>query len=353
MNELSNRRDSTLDAAKGIGILLVVFAHINLFEPWQSIIYGFHMPLFYTISGMLFRKERYSGFWDFFKRRLKTLILPYLLFSFLSLLFATALFLMNPEAGSTSKLSSYFIQIFIAQRSGKLYNNPLWFVPNLLLLECMYYYLSGIKSKPLLYLVIFVLVVFGWYTESAYCPWDFAVLPWNFSSALFAMGYYAIGNNFRGVLTDPIPPLLRNSPVLRRVIIMIVCFAIEVPLAILNGHVTIGSRELNNGFIFYATGILGTMGTLALAGLLKNSRFFTFCGRASFYIMATHTVFETMVFIVMKRAFSYSMDPSLNSWGQSTFVLIVVTIMSVVFSWLYMKAKARIQEKHQKHAAAA
>ena len=43
-----------LDALRGIGILLVLLAHNN--PPFIRFIFGFHMPLFYALSGYLFKE---------------------------------------------------------------------------------------------------------------------------------------------------------------------------------------------------------------------------------------------------------------------------------------------------------
>lgn len=59
------KRDNVIDVAKGIGIVLVVFAHINFTEPIQFFIYSFHMPLFFIISGVLFTKEKYPSLKQF------------------------------------------------------------------------------------------------------------------------------------------------------------------------------------------------------------------------------------------------------------------------------------------------
>lgn len=53
------KRDKNIDIVKGIGILLVVFAHI--FHN-SGIIYQFHMPLFFILSGaaMTYSKSGFS-----------------------------------------------------------------------------------------------------------------------------------------------------------------------------------------------------------------------------------------------------------------------------------------------------
>lgn len=47
----------TIMAARGIGIILVVFGHINPTGALVVNVYGFHMPLFFFLSGMTLRRE--------------------------------------------------------------------------------------------------------------------------------------------------------------------------------------------------------------------------------------------------------------------------------------------------------
>ena len=76
-----NERINTLDIAKGIGIIFVVFAHINYTPELLTPIYSFHMLLFFILAGMVFQREKFTSFGEFLKRRWKTMIKPYLVFS--------------------------------------------------------------------------------------------------------------------------------------------------------------------------------------------------------------------------------------------------------------------------------
>lgn len=51
-------RIETIDIAKGLGILFVVWSHAK--GPFTPYMYQFHMPLFFLISGFLFN-SRNSG----------------------------------------------------------------------------------------------------------------------------------------------------------------------------------------------------------------------------------------------------------------------------------------------------
>lgn len=106
-----------LDLAKGIGILLVVWAHILITGWSHQIIYAFHMPLFFFISGMLFNKAKYSSFRQFITARAKRLLVPYLIYSIASwALWAGFRFLRGDEVES---FWLPLLQIIIAKGSGE------------------------------------------------------------------------------------------------------------------------------------------------------------------------------------------------------------------------------------------
>ena len=93
-----NKRIDSIDVAKGIGIILVVFAHTivpQLRENGKAagflwiFIYNFHMPLFFFLSGILFEKglAKYTDKRKFILGKLKYLMLPYLTFSVFAYVF--------------------------------------------------------------------------------------------------------------------------------------------------------------------------------------------------------------------------------------------------------------------------
>lgn len=86
-------RVAWIDVARALGIMLVVFGHVERglmssqilsSEVWQKVdfmIYTFHMPLFFYLSGMNIRQSRTKP--GFFARRAKGIVLPYIVFSLL------------------------------------------------------------------------------------------------------------------------------------------------------------------------------------------------------------------------------------------------------------------------------
>ncbi|WP_019026669.1 acyltransferase family protein [Colwellia piezophila] len=158
------KRTDWVDYAKGIGIILVVYGHvarglfdagINIPESFyrlsDSIIYSFHMPLFFFLSGMFF----YSSFKNrgpikLINSKIDTIVYPYLLWSILQ--GGIEVGLSNFTNGS-SNLSEVF---------GLLWNPraQFWFLYALfscfILSTAIYMFVNEKMTKWLLILFIFI-----------------------------------------------------------------------------------------------------------------------------------------------------------------------------------------------------
>lgn len=91
-----NTRNRTIDTAKAILILLMAFGHTilmvgvtntpGIYSALNTLIYSFHMPAFFIISGMLFNYEKWkSKTLSFYVvSKFKQVIIPYFFFEILS-----------------------------------------------------------------------------------------------------------------------------------------------------------------------------------------------------------------------------------------------------------------------------
>jgi fucose 4-O-acetylase-like acetyltransferase len=92
-----NQRIAWVDYAKGIGIVLVVYGHVTrgifkagigfqdpVFKAIDSVIYSFHMPLFFFLSGLFFENSFIkNGGKKLMLHKLDTIFYPYLIWSVL------------------------------------------------------------------------------------------------------------------------------------------------------------------------------------------------------------------------------------------------------------------------------
>lgn len=287
-------RIDALDVAKGIGMILVVFAHINYTPAILIPIYSVHMPLFFLLAGVVFRREKYPAFRGFLISRLKSLLLPYLFFCLAPI---AASLILERITGMTLLVKNGFLdalwETLIARSSATVVNPPLWFVPCLLAVEILYYFISKLK-KPAVAVVCAALASLGWLLESGLIP--SIPLPWSLDSALFALSFYTTGNLCAPYLKTAVVRIREHR---RKILIclgiLLLCVLIWYPAARANGKISMGSKILNNGFLLYLTGVAGTVGILAVSILLEKSGFLKYLGRNTFCIMGVHYLLKIVM----------------------------------------------------------
>lgn len=140
MEELYNR-NIEFDLMKGIGILLVVIGHLQI--PWNLhlLIYGFHMPLFFFVSGCFAKKREWAIFCE---KNFKKIVVPYLLFSFTLLVVSMFLSLVGGEGLNKGVYFNFFDEhCFIAFKT-------IWFLICLLWVRVIHNMLLYINHVGLL-----------------------------------------------------------------------------------------------------------------------------------------------------------------------------------------------------------
>ena len=75
----SSAREAWIDYLRGFGILLMIIGHTHVWNPIVQWIYGFHMPLFFMLSGYLFDPQKWftSGYRKYLFKRAKNYLVPY------------------------------------------------------------------------------------------------------------------------------------------------------------------------------------------------------------------------------------------------------------------------------------
>ena len=92
---MTNQKFKELDIAKGIAIMAVVLGHAfpdadfgienQIANFIHSFVYGFHMPVFFFIAGLLSAKHRDDQAYPYIKKRAKKLLIPYFALSLVGL----------------------------------------------------------------------------------------------------------------------------------------------------------------------------------------------------------------------------------------------------------------------------
>lgn len=179
--------------AKTIGMLTIIWGHIYYGRTSSAFVYAFHIPLFFVLSGMVFDKSRYSSFGVFLKKKFKSLLLPYAVFSFLTwIIWVVYAFVIHDN------VENYWmplLQTVIAQGSeGYLVHNvPLWFVMCLFSMEVIYYFIAGLQRIYITIITILLAAVS--YFLLNHCSFvDFSAIPWSIDAAMLGIPFYALGH---------------------------------------------------------------------------------------------------------------------------------------------------------------
>jgi fucose 4-O-acetylase-like acetyltransferase len=128
-----------VDYAKAVGMYLVILGHMpeSPYIP-HSLLYSFHMPLFFFISGYL---ERERGFFETLKNGTRTILIPYFLFWLIALAYRLLIsFPRHPEQwGTEIPVLQIISAFFLGGNSRTAWSFPildsLWFLPTLFLLK--------------------------------------------------------------------------------------------------------------------------------------------------------------------------------------------------------------------------
>lgn len=276
-----------IDAAKGILIICVVLGHVLNFESFltgavKTMIYSFHMPAFFVISGILIKPEA-RRFPEFAKRRAKRLLIPYVLFELMGG-FLQMLLLGTEEVNLTGIL--YGILTLHCHTGAD------WFLPTLFAAELLCFIsiqYAGQKPTALLALLGFVLA--------------FAIPDWNYPVAvvrriLVAYGFITAGFLFKRFFTA------KSGPVLLVDIIGIVL------ISCCNGVVDLSVRSFHNPVLYVLGGIAGTCFVLNFSQYLpgKLEQVFAYIGQNSLTIMGTHQHVLTAANVIYGSVYPISMQ---------------------------------------------
>ncbi|MFA0542217.1 acyltransferase family protein, partial [Vibrio sp. 10N.222.52.B7] len=145
-----------VDILKVMGILTVILGHIS--NPFNNIIYSFHMPLFFALSGF-FLNDKNSIKVNIIKDW-NRLMIPYFIFGALGVFVETLkrYFLSRPSLDYSTEFISVFYDMSMESLSNS-YAFVLWFLPALFLSKLFLY--SIIKLRlPVFFEALIVLALF-------------------------------------------------------------------------------------------------------------------------------------------------------------------------------------------------
>lgn len=241
------QRRADLDIAKGIGILLVVWAHA--LAPLQSYMYFFHMPFFFIVSGYLHNQK--AGFLTFFKRKMVTLYLPFVGWN----LAVTALKLLeNPQQWKASVRT--MLEILLALSKDGEFFGATWFLASLFWVSILYkageVVLTGFRHKYAVLTFVCIIAAVGAFSYT---------LPYMQSRTLILAMFYALG-----VLWKRYDTAVEDWFDGRVAVLALVIFYIMSR----HNYVNMGANQYGNSTMFVLGALLASYALLTFAKIIEK-----------------------------------------------------------------------------------
>ncbi len=336
MGNNSSREMNRFDVVKGIGIILMIVGHSKCPKSLYGIIYGFHMPLFFIVSGMLYDKEKWEkcGFVELMKKRAKSYLLPYFALSGINL-FLNAINELSkyPEVNDWLDSQIYHTGwiIYGSSVTGQNPNStPLWFLPCLFISCFILYFVEKLSwgGQIGIYLCLFGINRVIFYTIPEITP---KTLPWHMEVALIGAVLMGIGYHIQK--HEALNVIEKN-----RMVLLVVLMAGILGDCINYRKVGLASNRVGNPLAFLICSIAMTLTLLILSHkILKTAvgQFLAFCGNSTMIFMGFNYYFNTMSAKLWKKI------PVLNNYKYTWWMKSIVVISLLVLTSYLWKLMLR------------
>ena len=263
----AEQREVWLDALKGVGILLVILGHCS--PAFMKYIYGFHMPLFFLISGYLYKGKQ--NIKTYSKRLIKRYIVPYFVLAFCMLIIETVL------EKKIELIPHYIIGILYSRGSTQWMPmcSPLWFLTGLAIALFIFNLIMQVDRAWIRVFLIIICCGISYTLDVVQC----FKLVWNIDTALMAVGFIGVGY----LAAHKKKFIFENK---WSVMLMLITIIIGMVVIYFNTDVNFDNNEHGNIVLMF----IGAVSlSYSLSCLIYHfhlfTKFFTFFGKHTMFIM--------------------------------------------------------------------
>lgn len=178
-----------IDVLKSFGIILMIMGHQLYGDGLDHWLHAFHMPMFFIISGFLYKEPDRIG--KSIGKKAKSLLIPYLFFA-LSHMAISCILNLREGISVVSSIRNYCYHIFLYNHEGMPICGAIWFLTALFFLDVIYILIDLIKNEYCKLGTVILLSAIG-----VLIPFLGHRLPLSFDVSLMGVGLYYIGNKGR------------------------------------------------------------------------------------------------------------------------------------------------------------
>lgn len=305
MND-NSARITWLDNLRAIGIFMVILGHMNLDNYVWQYLHSIAMPIFFFVSGYLFNQRNCGSFRQFFWKKCRTIIVPYLFFAILSFMFWFLVVRSLSISGKALSIDPFkaFIGVFYGVGSG-VWKNPLntalWFFPCLFVVEILYYWVRG------RWYLLPVFALLGYWAGEL--PFR---LPLGSDAALTGIVFFGVGQSYKDTWLR-----YRYIPIL---------ITFHLVFCFLNNRTDMNSLMYGNVFYYYISALSGVLLYSFLCKRLRPAGILSYIGSNTFIIIGMQGIVSFTMHSIHFVCFGARIQQSGLAFG------CVLTILSICLS---------------------
>ncbi len=293
MNELelspskSKNRLDYIDVCKALGIILVILGHTyNIPHHLYNIIYSFHMPLFFILSGYTFNRDKNinMSFGEFISKKSKQYLIPYFIFCIanLGIQIAWALVFSSHDITLDYLITNVKGILLCYSNMANMPNcSPLWFLVCLFFSDILFWIIIKLKEKYAFIPAFLCAAIY--YILIPFCK-DFTSFPFKFPTFLIATFFLYIGYITKKIMTNKVFSK-KNVPLIAIIPALIGCLCIII---LTENKVGMNENFYSNYFIFIATSIIMSVSVIYLSYrcAFLQTKSILWLGKNTIYIVA-------------------------------------------------------------------
>ncbi|MDO4308534.1 MAG: acyltransferase family protein, partial [Eubacteriales bacterium] len=187
-----------VDIARGFFMIAIVLGHVFHSGYLRHWVFSYHVPAFFFLAGYCFKYIQ--DVQQFIKKKVRTIVIPYLIFSLMSIVLFAIAQLVMPKVGTLLEcdlVTNFFVMLYGNSKPETMrYNLPLWFLPCFFCVTILAYIvekLSRIKGRQIRYISMVIAAILGGMVGI----YNTIALPWHFETAISMLVWYLAGITVR------------------------------------------------------------------------------------------------------------------------------------------------------------
>ncbi|MBQ8634698.1 acyltransferase family protein [bacterium] len=351
INSMDAVFSSKINLLKMLAIALVVSGHLEfsifgMFPP-----FSFQLSLFFFISGMLFKDKYLDNIGEFFKRRVKSLLIPYFLYSSFYTVITILIYKITGKFwGMELNLKNFFIVPFLNGHQLDICC-PLWFVPQLFIVIILFLFCQKMLRKTNEPIRTIFYLALGLSAIPLVKVIDLTDLNLFLIRTMFSIFFVYLGHLYVSKIRHKFnlfTPKILGFVICLQSILWLFNRDFTTEQGIGLSYVLVWGRFDNQLIVPILTSITGIWFSMFFINVtfdyIKNIKFLKLVGENTYHIMANHVFVMfliTNIFLIINKIPVTEMNNHSIYWIynpiQTTYLYFVLTMVITTYSGVLLK----------------